>query len=170
MATVERKKFNMASRHGTISNQARYSAFSADDIKRLWEAADSRDHDAEIALIFAYTGMRASELLRIEKKDVNLSEHSIFVDSKEGKRNVQIHSRIMPFIERLMQTKGDLLVMRYDSEPTEMTASYFQEHRWKPLMERLAMEQHTIHTGRHTYLLWQNLTRNNIPEYQEVQE
>lgn len=170
MATTERKKINMASRHGAICNKARYSEFSAEDIKRLWEAAESCDHDAEIALISTYTGMRVSELLRIKKTDVNMSEHSVFVDSKEGKRNISINSRIMPFIERLMQTKGDLLVMRYDGEPAEMTASYFQKHHWKPLMERLAMEQHTIHTGRHTYLRWQNLTRNNTIEYPEVQK
>lgn len=126
----------------------------AEDREKIWKAIDQGDHDAEIAMIYCYTGLRPSELLQIKKENVNLKTRIIVGGSKTSagqNRHIPIHPCILPFIERLMQTDGDLLIMRYDkSEPMEMSYAHYQLYYWKPLMKRLGMEQYTAHYGRHT--------------------
>ena len=66
-------------------------------------------------------------------------------------RHIPLHSCILPFIERLMQTDGEYLVMRYDKgKPEKMTYMRFKDSHWIPLMKRLGMTQYTAHFGRHT--------------------
>lgn len=126
----------------------------AEDREKLWQAIDQGDHDAEIAMIYCYTGMRPAELLLIEKANVDLESRIIVGGLKTDAghdRHIPIHSCILPFIQRLMQTEGDLLIMRYDTgKPKEMSYNRFREYNWKPLMVRLGMEQYTPHYGRHT--------------------
>jgi integrase len=126
----------------------------AEDREKIWHAIDQGDHDAEIAMIYCYTGMRPTELLLVEKANVDLRSRIIIGGLKTDAgqdRHIPIHPCIMPFIERLMQTDGDLLIMRYDTgKPTEMTYNRFREYHWKPLMVRLGMEHYTPHYGRHT--------------------
>lgn len=127
-------------------------AFSSEDRKKIWAAIDAGNHDAEIAMIYIYTGMRAAELLEIKKENVNLESRIILVDSKKtGSRRVPIHPCIMPFVQRLMQTDGEYLIMRYDNgTPTEVSPAYFREYRWKPLIKDLGMDRYSPHFGRNT--------------------
>lgn len=130
------------------------TAIPVDDRAKLWAAADAGDTDAEIALIYLYTGMRPSELLLVEKANVDLDTRIMIggLKTDAGKdRHIPIHKSILPFVARLMQTDGPLLIMRYDNgKPQAMKYKRYREHHWDPLMQRLGLPEYTPHFGRHT--------------------
>ncbi|MBO7177247.1 MAG: hypothetical protein J6W14_07705, partial [Clostridia bacterium] len=45
---------------------------SPDDREKIWQAIDEGDTSAELAMIYIYTGMRATELLDVKKENVDL--------------------------------------------------------------------------------------------------
>ena len=130
------------------------TAIPAEDREKIWKAIDGGDPDAEIAMIYLYTGMRASELLEIRKENVDLSARIIVggLKTDAGKdRRIPIHKSILPFVERLMQTDGEYLIMRYDKgKPQKLPYQRFLQYKWYPLMDRLGMKDYTPHYGRHT--------------------
>lgn len=130
------------------------TAIPTEDREKLWAAIDGGDTDAEIAMIYLYTGMRASELLDVKKENVNLTTRIMVggLKTAAGKdRRIPIHKSILPFVERLMQTEGDYLLSRdLKGKQQKMTYPYFTRVHWAPLMERLGMSQYTPHYGRHT--------------------
>lgn len=130
------------------------SAIPPEDRAKLWTAADAGNTDAQLALIYLYTGMRPSELLEVKKENVDLSARIMIGGMKTdaGKdRHIPIHKDILPFITRLMQIDGEYLVMRHDKgKPQKMPYVRFQQYHWKPLMENLKMEEYTPHYARHT--------------------
>jgi integrase len=129
------------------------TAIPAEEREKLWQAIDNGDQGAMLMMIYIYTGMRAAELLEMRKENVDLNAR-IMVGGKKtaagANRRIPIHKAIMPFIEELMATDGDLLVMRYDNGyPQEIAYSYFSQTIWKPLMSRMKMD-YTPHYCRHT--------------------
>lgn len=129
------------------------TAIPAEDREKLWQAVDSGDLDAKLAMILIYTGLRPSELLEIRKDNVDLEARMMVGGMKTAagtNRRIPIHKAILPFVQELMATDGDLLVMRYDkSKPQAITYKHFAALRWKPLMDRLKMN-YTAHYCRHT--------------------
>ncbi len=129
------------------------TAISPEDREKIWQAIDAGNHTAEIAMIYIYTGMRPSELLDVEKKNVDLENRIMIggMKTEAGKdRRIPIHKCILPFIERLMQTPGDKLIMRENKKgPKPMPYEYFRLNHWAPFMESLGME-YTVHYARHT--------------------
>ena len=130
------------------------SAIAKEDIAKIWEAIDNGDHDAEIVMIYIYTGMRASELLEVKKCNVDLNSRIMVggLKTDAGKdRRIPIHKSILPFVERLMNTDGEYLLMRYDKGKTQqITWPRLKSHIWNPLMDRLNLSGYTPHYGRHT--------------------
>lgn len=130
------------------------TAISPEDRSKLWAAIDAGNHDAEIAMIYLYTGMRPSELLEVKKENVDLEARIMIGGSKTeaGKdRHIPLHKDILPFVRRLMQTEGENLIMRYDKDkPAKMAYFRFNNAHWTPLMKELGMEQYTPHYARHT--------------------
>lgn len=130
------------------------TAIPEEDREKIWKAADAGDQDAQIALIYIYTGMRASELLEVRKENVDLAARIMVGGLKTAagiNRRIPIHKDILPFVERLMQTDGEYLIMRYDKgTPQKMSYARFSQYNWIPLMERLGMKDYTPHYGRHT--------------------
>ena len=129
------------------------TAIPAEDREKIWQLIDAGNHDAEIAMIYIYTGMRASELLEVKKENVNLSTRIMIGGLKTEAgfdRHIPIHPCIMPFMERLMAMPGEYLVMRHEkSQPKKMTYGRFKTYHWDPLMEQLGFD-YTPHYGRHT--------------------
>lgn len=141
------------------------TAISPEDREKLWQAIEQGDQDAEIAMIYIYTGMRPAELLAVKKENVDL-ENRIMVGGLKtdaGRdRRIPLHRCIMPFMERLMQTDGENLIMLYlKSGPRPMQPQRFREVCWLPLMERLGMD-YTGHYTRHTCATM--LREANVPE------
>lgn len=130
------------------------TAIPPEDREKIWQAIDAGDHVAEIAMIYLYTGMRASELLQVKKENVNLDTRILIGGLKTeagADRHIPIHKCILPFIERLMQTEGDYLLMRYDKKKPQMIKyPRLLEHMWEPLMGRIGLSKYTPHYGRHT--------------------
>ena len=117
------------------------TAIPAEDRAKIWAAIDAGNHDAEIAMILMYTGMRPSELLLIEKANVDLDARIMIggLKTEAGQnRHIPIHKCIEPFVRRLMETDGEYLIMRYDKgKPQEMTYSRFSVYHWNPLMKQM---------------------------------
>lgn len=130
------------------------TAIPPEDREKIWKAIDTGDHDAEIAMIYIYTGMRASELLQMKKENVNLDARIMTggLKTEAGTdRHIPIHKCILPFIERLMQTEGEYLIMRYDKDtPEPISYARFSKYNWEPMMERVGLKGYTPHYCRHT--------------------
>ena len=113
--------------------------FTKEEIAKLWEA------EADIPLFLLYTGMRISEALSLECKDVDLDELTMKcgVKTEAGKnRIVPIHKKILPIIQKHMGGT-------YLFEP-KRTYKAYTKNTWNPLMEQLGMEHHT-HDCRKTF-------------------
>ncbi len=130
------------------------TAISAEDREKLWKAIDAGDRDAEIAMLYIYTGMRATELLEVTKDNVDIDAR-ILVGGKKteagANRRVPIHKCIMPIIVKFMAEPGENLIMRNDDGKIKaMTYARFRVYHWETLMKRLGMPEYTPHYGRHT--------------------
>ena len=123
------------------------------DIERLWKEIDKGDEIAEIAMIYIYTGLRATELLEIKKENVNIEKRMMIGGKKTeaGKdRRIPIHRAILPLIEKRMSEDGKTLITReIKGKRKSLTYPYFFENLWKKLMNKLEME-YTPHYTRHT--------------------
>ena len=127
---------------------------SKEAIEKIWAAIDNGDKDAELVMIYIYTGMRPSELLEVKKENVDLANRIMIggLKTEAGKdRRIPLHTCIVPFIERLMQTDGEYLVMQEGKKaPKKLSYMKYWNGSWKPLMERLDLAEYTPHYTRHT--------------------
>ena len=130
------------------------TAIPPEDREKIWQAIDNGDQLAELAMVYIYTGMRASELLEVKKADVDLENRILVGGLKTGagkNRRVPIHKCIVPFIERMMQTEGEYLVTRVkNGKVTKMPYPHLGDILWPELMERLGLPRYTLHFCRHT--------------------
>jgi site-specific recombinase, phage integrase family len=125
--------------------------FTEEEIALLWDNIKVLEY-ADTILILIYTGMRINELLKLEKKNVNLENNTITGGSKTdaGKnRIIPIHPKILPLIIKRMENKTDYLI------PNRTGRNYyeynnFRQNEFVKIMEQLGME-HTIHDTRHTF-------------------
>lgn len=140
----------------------KHYAFSYDEIKRLREANDDM---AKIILIYIYSGLRANELLNIDRSDIHIDEvcNDDGVERKvsyfytglktDAGRNrvVPIHDYIKPFVIDLLLCDGERLI---DNTYNNFRISYLT-----PFLEKLGMN-HTLHDARVTFTTLCNL--NNV--------
>ena len=130
------------------------TAIPLEDREKIWQKIESGNHDAELAMILIFTGMRPTELLETKKENVDIATRIMVGGSKTAAgrdRHIPIHKCILPFIERLMQTDGEYLVMRYDKgKAMQLTYNRFLQYNWVPLMKELGFTEYTPHYGRHT--------------------
>lgn len=97
------------------------------------------EQKATVALIFIFTGLRISELLALNEKDVDYDQQYLMVrESKTaaGYRKVPIPDGLIPYIKNYFQYP------HYKSE------SSFKKRHWSYEI----LEEHTPHDGRHTYV------------------
>lgn len=127
----------------------------AEDRAKIWDAALAGDEGAQIALIYIYTGFRASELLEVKKENVDLNARIIIGGLKTAAgrdRRVPIHKSILPFVERLMQTDGEYLLMwsTKKGDLRKYSYSHILNTVWNPMLEKLGFSGYTPHYCRHT--------------------
>ena len=125
--------------------------FTEEEIALLWDNIKVLEY-ADTILILIYTGMRINELLKLEKKNVNLENNTITGGSKTdaGKnRIIPIHPKILPLIIERMGNKTDYLIPN-KKETNYYEYNNFRQNEFVKIMEQLGME-HTIHDTRHTF-------------------
>ena len=125
--------------------------FTEEEIALLWDNIKVLEY-ADTILILIYTGMRINELLKLEKKNVNLENNTIIGGSKTdaGKnRIIPIHPKILPLIIKRMENETDYLIPN-KKETNYYEYNNFRQNEFVKIMEQLGME-HTIHDTRHTF-------------------
>ena len=122
--------------------------FTKAQIATLWENLGKAE-GVEVALILIYTGLRAAELLSIERGHVHLAERWIDLHgtkTKAARRIVPIHRAIVPLLERRL---GGARLMEVDGR--QMGYSYLLRSVWNPcIVDWLGFEGMTPHGARHT--------------------
>ncbi len=125
--------------------------FTEEEIALLWDNIKVLEY-ADTILILIYTGMRINELLKLEKKNVNLENNTITGGSKTdaGKnRIIPIHPKILPLIIERMGNKTDYLIPN-KKETNYYEYNNFRQNEFVKIMEQLGMD-HTLHDTRHTF-------------------
>ena len=126
--------------------------FGTQELDDLWKHTD--DAGARFALIFCYTGLRPTELLKIKTETVHLDDRSMMGGMKTaaGKnRAVPIAEKIYPFIAAMYDEAQEYLVMdAWDNKPMR-TYDRLRSHVWeKSEALRALPAPHLPHDGRHT--------------------
>lgn len=128
------------------------TAISNKDIQKLWGEIDKGNDTAEIAMIYIYTGLRATELLEVTKDKVFLDERYMIAGKKTDAgrdRIIPIHRAILPLIEKRMVQEGETLISGTATSKTASVSYGVFSNRWEETMKELGM-QYTIHYTRHT--------------------
>ena len=130
-------------------NKIDRSPFTREEIATLWD--NSNDWGTQTILIYIYTGLRATELLELKKKDVDLKNRVFKVirsKTDTGIRTVPIADKIYPFFEAMYNANNsEYLITTLSGE--EMLYRNYRDTFFKPLMLRYNMDHH-IHDTRHT--------------------
>lgn len=125
------------------------SKFKDKEIDKVWKAKDN-DVYYTVVLMMIYTGPRVSELLDLEKTNVNLKEkwyHIAKSKTKAGIRYVPIPDKVMPFFEFWMSQDSEYLICSPDGK--KITYDKFYNTHWKKLMADIGIK-HTPHCTRYT--------------------
>lgn len=149
---------------GKNQESTKHYAFSMNEIKRI---RDDNSDIGKIILIYIFSGLRANELLNINRKDIHIDETcnddgierkvSYFVTGSKtdtGKnRIVPIHNFIKPYVEELLLCKGKRLV---DRTYSSLKYSFFE-----PYIKEMKMK-HTMHDTRVTFTTLCQLNNVNV--------
>lgn len=125
-----------------------HTPFTDEEIDLLWKYSDN--DIAAATLIMIYTGMRVTELLQIQVANIHLDEHYMVggIKTKAGKnRNIPIHDRILPLVERFMSRGSEYLYGDISGKP--YTQKRFADSLFTPLMKNLGLK-HLTHDCKHT--------------------
>ena len=140
-------------RCGKEEESTKHYSFSFDEINRLRE---ENTDIAKIILIYIFSGLRASKLLNINRKDIHIDvvckddgiERTVSyfytgLKTEAGRnRIVPIHDYIKPYVMELLLKKKKRLI--------DMTYNTFTDTVFNPYMKKLNMK-HTLHDARVTF-------------------
>nr|WP_122013367.1 tyrosine-type recombinase/integrase [Maliibacterium massiliense] len=139
------------------------SIFTDMDLQKLFAADDLPYVDT--ILIFTYTGMRISELLKLTRFDVDIEEMLITggVKTDAGKdRIIPIHPRIQGYVRARYERCNNFLVEKvratgskkqgtYREEIVPISPDYYRDYIYYPLLAQLGIEKKNPHKARHTF-------------------
>ncbi|WP_312199363.1 tyrosine-type recombinase/integrase [Anaerospora hongkongensis] len=124
-----------------------HKPFTDEELITLWEYKE--DKAAQIVLIYCYTGMRPTELVKIKTADVFLEDRYMIggIKTKNSKsRAIPISEKIYSFIASLYNPENEYLMTDYDGP---LNYDRLRGRYWLPLMLKLDFN-HLPHDGRHT--------------------
>lgn len=127
-----------------------HTRFTNKEIQTLWNELGSINN-VDIILIYIYTGLRASELLKIKSEDVHIDEKYMIGGSKTeaGKdRIIPLHDAIIPLIENRLKEKRDYLINNKYGNPYKYNV--YQASNWTTCINKLKMN-HNTHDCRYTF-------------------
>jgi integrase len=132
-------------------NKEEKDIFSDIDIKKLLDNAKDATW-ADTILIMIYTGMRISEMLELTKFNVDLKKQIIVggIKTDAGKdRIIPMHQKIIPYIKTWYAKDGEALIC--NEKGKKMSAKYYREKKYYPVLEQLEIQKLTPHACRHTF-------------------
>lgn len=142
--------------------------FSSQDLKVIWQAADSGNIDAMAVLILIYTGMRPTELLGINIA-VHLHQEGDYQYFQTGSKTEAGIDRIIPIPNILHSIISSLIANRTEGALiASEKGGFFRLDNWRPrhfnaLMSELRLSGYVPYSCRHTYADIQK-RRNISPE------
>ncbi len=128
-------------------NSRMHKPFTSSELETLWTNAN--DANIRIALIYCYTGLRPTELLRIENENVFLEERYMLggIKTAAGRnRVIPIAEKIYPFIEEWYNQENKYLITTNDGERIDT----YDKLRYKCWDRNKLLRTHLPHDGRHT--------------------
>ena len=158
-----KKDYSQFVKTGSEEQSSIHEPYTADEIRLLWDnidfAVDLRYSAKDIRpifpvdtiLIMIYTGVRPSELLQIERKNVNLDERYMIGGIKNAQsknRIIPIHDDIFPLVKARYDEGGEWLIKYKSDHPP--TLDQYRCYLFDPVAQSLNLE-HLPHDGRHTF-------------------
>lgn len=153
-------KISPKDKEGSIHNP-----FTKEEIKILWDNLDlpidlrlsgrgnffTTVRIVDTILMLIYTGMRPSELLKMECKNINLEERYMVGGSKTDagtNRVIPIHDDIYPLIKARVEQGNEYLIPYKTDKPAHLNA--YHKLLFEPTLLKLKIH-HLPHDGRHTF-------------------
>ncbi len=142
--------------------------FDEDDVVLLYREALNQFDDTLAHLIFigAYTGARIEEICSLRCGDVNLEKKFIAIDTSKteaGKRQIPIHTKLMPLLKRLLRASDDDYVLSGLGLNKYGDRSNAVGKRFGRLKKALGFDrQHVFHSIRKTLVT--KLENAGVPE------
>lgn len=121
--------------------------FTSKEIKKLW--GNVKVDKVQCILILIYTGLRISEFLNLENKDIDLLNKIVYIkDSKTraGIRKIPISDKIIELFKTKYSTKK---YFHYNNNKRENYQSFLKGFR--NVLNSLGISEHRIHDTRHTF-------------------
>jgi len=109
-------------------------------------------YPVDIILIAIYTGMRPSEVLNIENKNIHLEEKYLVGGMKTEAgtdRIIPLNDKIIPLVEKRMSEGGNFLIKYKTDNPPKL--QQYRKFMYDPIVKALKME-HLPHDSRHTFI------------------
>ncbi len=126
-----------------------HKSFTEDEIKLLWDNVKMTYVDYVLMMI--YTGLRPSEFVSIENKNVHLKERYFRAGMKTEagtNRIIPISIKVLPFFEKYYSSRNKYLITNPDNK--KYSYGVFNNSVWRDVIKRLNMN-HTPHDTRHTF-------------------
>ncbi len=137
-------------RNASNPDKRKREPFNPGEIESLWKNTDSDEYVSTI-LMLIYSGCRISELLNLEKTDVNLEEQCFHIrkaKTQSGVRTVPIADKTLEYF-KYWYHKNDCCYLLSTPKGQHFTYQRYYESQWKSLMRSLGMT-HCPHDTRHT--------------------
>lgn len=127
--------------------------FTISEIRALQERAKT-DDSAKIVLIMIFTGTRIGEITAIKRENVNIDPELPYITggnkTQAGKnRIIPIHSDIYEYVKYFYEKNTKYLLEGVKGGM--LSARFFREKKYFPLLEELNIPRKTPHTTRHTF-------------------
>lgn len=146
----EKNYAELATWEYTNPEEEMHSPFSENELHYLWD--NKEEPYVDVILMMIYTGMRASEFISIEKKNVNLKERFLIGGMKTEAgtdRTIPIHDAVLPFFKRYYNQGNKYLITNMSGKALSYTN--FITNYWKPAVKRMKLN-HIPHDTRHTFV------------------
>ena len=128
---------------------------SKEELQILWNNLYNYDVDKyriiDMVLILCYTGLRISELLKVNRKNIYLKDYYFEIEaskSKAGIRKVPIADKILELFKNRYFRKDKHLWQRLDG--LEYDYDSFDNH-FRILFRDMGLSYHSLHDTRHTF-------------------
>ena len=138
--------------------------FSGNEIKTLYQSLHIYKYTDTI-LMMIFSGVRPSELLLTETKNVNLNENYFICgikNSSSKNRKVPISNFVRPFFEKYyheaIEHNSRWLIRNIEGQ--QMKYSNYNRDKFRKIMEQLQMS-HMPHDGRHSFATFMDKANAN---------